>query len=50
MVSVPDDIRARFVNSQHHQIDLARRETLLLQKLPNATAHEAQIGRVAGKL
>jgi hypothetical protein len=50
MIGVPDDIGARFIHAQYHQINLSPGKSPILQKLTNTMPNEPKIGWMTGEL
>src|SRR5579862_5156401 len=49
IISVPDDVAARFVQAQHDEVPFGRGELALVEKRAHEAPHQAKIARVAGE-
>jgi hypothetical protein len=49
-VSVSNNIRARFIHTQHHQRAIALRDGHIVEKMAHKIAHQREVAGMAGKL
>ena len=50
LVSVSNNIRARFIHTQHHQSAIPFRNGHTIKKMAHETAHQREVAGMAGKL
>jgi len=49
-VSVSNNIRARFIHTQHHQRAIALRDGHIVEKMAHEIAHQREVAGMAGEL